>query len=75
MPMDKHEYHIEGRITPAVFRSFSIYDVLVRRRRWKGPALFALIMCAFAVVCYLMRSIRGPSPEHLLACWKRLECL
>ena len=56
--MDKHEYHIEGRITPAVFRSFSIYDVLVRRRRWKGPALFALIMCAFAAACFAMRSIR-----------------
>ena len=56
--MDKREYHIEGRITPAVFREFSVYDVLVRRRRWKGPALFALIMCAFAALCYLMRTIR-----------------
>ena len=56
--MDKHEYHIEGRITPPVFREFSIYDVLIRRRRWKGPALFALIMSAFAAVCYLMRTIR-----------------
>ena len=56
--MDKHEYRVEGRITPPVFREFSIYDVLVRRRRWKGPALFALIMCAFAAVCYLMRTIR-----------------
>lgn len=49
---------LEARITPQVFREFAFFDTFRRQRRWKGPALFALIMGGFAAVCFALRGSR-----------------
>ena len=41
------------------FRSFTIFDILKRRRYWKSPVTFAAILSVCAVVCFLLRSIDG----------------
>ena len=43
------------KIDREVFTRFAAYDSLVRKKGWRNPALFALIMSAFAVVCFLGR--------------------
>ena len=37
------------------FRRFARFDMLRLRKRWVKPALFALILCAFAVVALVSR--------------------
>ena len=46
---------IPCRITPEIFREFAVFDTMRRRKRWKGPALFAAMMTAFACVCFAQR--------------------
>jgi hypothetical protein len=41
------------------FRTFTKFDILSRRKYWKSPVLFAVIMSAAAVVCFLFHSIDG----------------
>lgn len=40
------------RIDRKIFRDFSVFDVLVRQRRWQRPLVFALILLFFAVLCF-----------------------
>lgn len=40
------------RIDPATFRDFAAFDVLQRQKRWRRPLIFAVIMLAFAVICF-----------------------
>lgn len=49
---------LEARVTPEVFREFAFFDTFRRQKRWKGPALFALIMGGFAAVCFALRGSR-----------------
>jgi len=35
------------------FSRFAVFDSLVRKKAWRNPALFALIMSAFALICLL----------------------
>ena len=49
---------LDARITPEVFREFAFFDTFRRQKRWKGPALFALIMGGFAGVCFALRGSR-----------------
>lgn len=46
------QYRVEAKITPEVFREFALFDTLRRQKRYKGPALFALIMAGFAALCF-----------------------
>lgn len=46
------QYCIRSKITPEVFREFALFDTLRRQKRYKGPALFALIMMIFAAICF-----------------------
>jgi len=46
---------IPCKIDQETFTRFAVYDALVRKKGWRNPALFALIMSAFAVVCFLGR--------------------
>lgn len=41
------------------FRSFTVFDILSRRKYWKSPVIFASIMTFSALVCFLMHSIDG----------------
>lgn len=50
---------VEVRLNEKEFFRFSTFDVLRRRKLWRSPAIFAAILCACAVVCFLMRHVRG----------------
>ena len=51
---------IPARITPEIFQEFAWFDMLRQQRRYRAPALFFLIMTAFAAVCFLASGrIRG----------------
>ena len=43
------------RIDRKTFNRFADYESLVRKKGWRNPVLFALIMSAFAAVCFLAR--------------------
>lgn len=47
------------KIDRKTFTRFAAYDTLVRKKGWRNPALFALIMTAFAAVCFLGRETRA----------------
>ena len=46
------ELKIEARITPEAFREFTCFDVLTRRKRYKGPLVFCLILAVSAAICF-----------------------
>lgn len=50
---------IEVLLTAEVFRRFTLFDIMKRRKMWKRPAIWAAILCASAVICFLMQNIRG----------------
>ena len=45
---------IESNITGQQFGRFAMYDTFVRRKAWRAPALFALMMGGFALVCFTL---------------------
>ena len=45
---------VPARITPEVFQEFAWFDMLRWQRRYRAPAIFAVIMAAFSAVCFLM---------------------
>lgn len=44
---------VAANIDKRTFSRFAVYDTLGRQKRWRSPLLFALIMSAFALVCFL----------------------
>ncbi len=46
---------MEGRIDRKTFRRFAMFDTFFVKKRWRSPALFALILSAFAAVCFMGR--------------------
>ena len=46
---------IHGNIDKRTFFRFAVFDSLVRKKAWRNPLLFALIMSAFAAVCFMGR--------------------
>lgn len=46
---------IPVRLDEKTFRRFARFDMLVLRKRWVRPMVFALILCAFAVVALISR--------------------
>ena len=51
----RHTIVIPVRLTENTFRRFARFDMLRLRKRWVRPALFALILCAFAFVALISR--------------------
>lgn len=49
--MENQTVILLSRITPDTFRAFALFDAFRRQKRWRGPALFAAIFSAFAIVC------------------------
>lgn len=49
---------LEGNIDKKDFTRFAMFDAFVRRKAWRNPLLFALILCAFAAVCFAGREGR-----------------
>lgn len=50
---------IDVNLTEEVFRRFTIFDVLKRRKAWRPPVTFALIMAVSAAICYWKRDVSG----------------
>ena len=46
-------------LTEEVFRRFTVFDVLKRRKAWRPPVTFALIMGVSAAICYWMNHVDG----------------
>ena len=49
------EITIPVRLDEKTFRRFARFDMLRLRKRWVRPAVFALILCAFAAVALISR--------------------
>ncbi len=43
------------KIDRKIFKRFAVYDTIVRRKCWRNPVLFTLIMSGFAAACFLAR--------------------
>ncbi len=52
---------IEVILTEEVFRRFTVFDLFRRRKIWKGPAIWAAILCASGGICLYMSHVRGAS--------------
>lgn len=50
---------IDVYLTADVFRRFTIFDLLYRRKTWQSPAIFALILSVCALVCFIMNHVDG----------------
>ena len=50
-----HDIVIPVKLDEKTFRRFARFDMLVLRRRWLRPAVFALILVAFAMVALFSR--------------------
>lgn len=50
---------IEVLLTAEVFRRFTLFDMLGRRKIWKRPAIWAAILCTSAAICFIMHHVRG----------------
>lgn len=46
-------------LTEELFRRFTMFDILRRRKVWKSPATFAAIMCTSGAICYIMHHVEG----------------
>ena len=44
---------IEAKIDRRAFFRFAVFDTLIRKKGWRNPALFTLILSAFALICFL----------------------
>ena len=49
---------IPVQLDTAMFRDFAAFDVLKRQKRWRRPLVFAVLMVAFAVVCFTQVGVR-----------------
>lgn len=50
---------IQVYLDEKVFRNFTLFDFLQRRKFWKYPVIFALIMCSSAIISYVMNHVEG----------------
>lgn len=50
---------IDVLLTAEIFRRFTLFDMLKRRKIWKRPAIWAAILCASAAICFFMHHVKG----------------
>jgi len=50
---------IEVYLEKAVFRRFTMFDILSRRKLWRSPVCFAAILGVCACICFAMRHVDG----------------
>lgn len=50
---------IPVELSAEVFRRFTIFDILRRRKLWRSPVIFATILGISAIVCFLMHHVDG----------------
>ena len=51
--------NIPVRLDEREFKKFSWFDALKHKKVWRRPVLFAAILCAAAVVCFVLHERRG----------------
>ena len=56
---------IEVTMTEEIFRRFTLFDLMKRRKIWRSPAILAGILCPCACICFIMNHVRG---SGLLGC-------
>lgn len=56
--MKKEAILIPVKITRTVFRRFAFFDAFYHQRHWQRPLLFALLMSAFSIPCFVLRERR-----------------
>ena len=52
---------VNSNITGREFARFAMYDTFVRRKAWRSPMLFVLMMGVFALVCFTLARDREQS--------------
>ena len=52
---DAREITIPVQLDAKTFRHFACFDIMIRKRRWIRPALFAIILIGFSVIALLSR--------------------
>lgn len=50
---------IEVTLTEEIFRRFTMFDILRRRKMWKAPVIFAAILAVSAAICFLKHEVDG----------------
>lgn len=50
---------IDCKISEKMFRDFTLFDILRRRKQWKSPVIFSAILTLSAVICFIMHSTDG----------------
>lgn len=50
---------IEVILTETLFRRFTLFDMMKRKKVWRSPATFAGIMSTSAFICFLMHHVDG----------------
>lgn len=50
---------IEANLTEEIFRKFTMFDMLRRRKAWRSPAIFASILGVSASICFIMHHVEG----------------
>lgn len=49
--MAKKNITVHVKMDRKILRSFAVFDTFVLKKQWRRPAVFSLIMLAFAMVC------------------------
>ncbi|MCR5288718.1 MAG: YcxB family protein [Treponema sp.] len=50
---------IKCSIDKTIFKRFTVFDILKRRKYWRSPVIFAAILCFSSVICYIMHNVDG----------------
>lgn len=50
---------IQSYLTRDLFRNFTVFDILKRRKLYKSPVIFALILSACAAISFAMNKVQG----------------
>ncbi len=50
---------IDVILSESLFRRFTMFDILKRRKMWRSPVIFASILSGCACVCYIMHHVDG----------------
>nr|MBQ8244247.1 YcxB family protein [Oscillospiraceae bacterium] len=51
--------HIEVNLTEEIFRRFTMFDMIRKKKVWRSPVIFASILSVSACICFIMRHVEG----------------
>jgi len=50
---------IDVILSASLFRRFTMFDILKRRKMWRSPVIFASILSSCACICFIMHHVDG----------------